>query len=89
MKTVISVKVDQDIKEQVQEVAAGMGITLSALVNSYFHQVSASRRVELYAPEQMTPKLELLIRDVEKEIAAGKTSQGFTNADDFLADLKR
>lgn len=89
MKTAISVKVDKDVKEHAQEVAASAGITLSALVNSYLAQVAASRRIEIYAPEPMTPKLEKLIAEVEKERLAGKASKTFNNAADFIADLRK
>ena len=58
MNTVISVKLDKDIKESAQEVARSAGLTISALINSYLRQVVATRRIELYAPESMTPNLE-------------------------------
>lgn len=87
MKTVISVKIDKDVKESAQEVAKSAGLTLSTLVNSYLRQVSATRRIELFAPEPMTPHLEKLIAEVEKSIATGNVSKGFTNVDDFIADL--
>jgi DNA-damage-inducible protein J len=89
MKTVISVKLDTDVKASAQEVAQSAGLTLSSLVNSYLRQVAATRRIELYAPEQMTPNLEGLIAEVEAELQAGKVSKKFTNAEDFLADLKK
>ena len=89
MNTVISVKVDQDVKDQAKEVARSAGLTLSTLVNAYLRQVAATRRIELYAPEQMTPKLEVLIAEVEAELQSGKASPGFQGADDFLADLKK
>lgn len=89
MNTVISVKIDKDVKEAAQEVAKSAGLTLSTLVNAYLRQVSATRRIELYAPEQMTPQLEGLIKEVEAELSAGKMSPDFDTADDFLADLKK
>lgn len=89
MKTVISVKVDKEVKEAAQEVAASAGISISTLVNSYLRQISATRRIELYAPEQMTPKLEALIASIEAEIEAGEVSEGFSSVEDFLADLKK
>jgi addiction module RelB/DinJ family antitoxin len=89
MQTVISVKLDKEVKESAQEVAHSAGLTISALVNAYLRQVIATRRIELYAPEPMTPKLEKMIARVEKNIAAGRLSKKFTNARDFLADLKR
>lgn len=88
MKTVISVKIDKDVKESAQEVATSAGLTLSALVNSYLRQVSATRRIELFAPEPMTPKLEKLIAEVEKSIEIGNVSKGFTSAKDLIADLE-
>lgn len=88
MNTVISVKIDSDVKASAQEVAKSAGLTLSALVNAYLRQVSATRRIELYAPEPMTPHLEKLVAEVEAELAAGKASKDFTDVEAFLADLK-
>jgi addiction module RelB/DinJ family antitoxin len=86
--TVISVKVDKDVKASAQEVANSAGLTLSSLVNTYLRQVVATRRIELYAPEPMTPKLEKLIEEVESELKSGKTSKKFDSVEGFLADLK-
>lgn len=89
MNKVISIKVDSDIKTVAQEIAKSAGLTLSSLVNSYLRQIAATRRIELYAPEPMTPHLENLIAEVEAELKTGKASKGFTSADEFLADLKK
>lgn len=89
MNTVISVKVDKDVKASAQEVAKSAGLTLSTLVNAYLRQVAATRRIELYAPEPMTPKLEKLIEEIEKELRSGKASKKFDDVEDFLADLKK
>jgi addiction module RelB/DinJ family antitoxin len=88
-KTVISVKLDKDVKASAQEVAQSAGLTLSTLVNAYLRQVAATRRIELYAPEPMTPKLEQLIAEVESELHAGKASKKFDDVEEFLADLKK
>lgn len=88
MNTVISVKLDKAVKESAQEVAHSAGVTLGTLVNAYLRQVVATRRIELYAPEPMTPKLEKMIARVERDIATGRVSRKFTTARDFLADLK-
>jgi len=86
--TVISVKVDKDVKSKAQEVAKSAGLNLSSLVNSYLRQISATRRIEIYAPEQATPRMEKIIAEIEAEIQAGNVSKPFHNAKDFLADLK-
>ena len=89
MQTVISVKVDKEIKDSAREVAKSAGLTLSSLVNAYLRQVVATRRIELYAPEQMTPKLEALIADVEAEVATGGVSKVYDNVDELVRDLKK
>jgi addiction module RelB/DinJ family antitoxin len=85
MTTVISIRLDKDLKEAAQEVAKSMGLPLSTLISSYLHQVVATRQVTLYAPEQMTPHLEKLLEDAEKEESIGP----FDNVEDALAALKK
>jgi addiction module RelB/DinJ family antitoxin len=88
--TVISVKVDKKIKEQAMEVAKSTGIPLSSLINAYLRQLVATRRIEIYAPEPMTPKLERAIAAVEADIKQGKNlSPKFTNAKDAIAWLNK
>jgi addiction module RelB/DinJ family antitoxin len=87
MKTVISIKIDKATKEAAQEVARSMGLTLSTLVNSYLKQVVYTRRVELYAPEQMTPKLEKTLKRVKKEMDKSKNRKVFTTVDDLMTHL--
>ena len=87
MNTVISVKVDQEVKDEAQALAKGVGLTLSSLVNSYLRQIIVTRRIELFAPEPMTPRLEAMITQVEAEIATGDVSESFDNVDDFITAL--
>ena len=89
MNTVISVKVDKEIKEQAQEVAKSAGIPLSTLINAYLRQLVSTRRIDFYAPEPMTPHLEKLIAEAEKEIAAGEISGPYATVDEFIESLKK
>jgi addiction module RelB/DinJ family antitoxin len=89
MNTVISVRIDKNVKNAAAQVAKDAGISLSALINSYLRQIVATRRIELYAPEPMTPKLEGLVAEVEAELADGKVSKKFSSAEGFLTDLKK
>ena len=86
---VVSIKLDEDIKEKAQEVAKSAGLTLSALINSYLHQVVATRHIDIYAPEQMTPHLEGLIAEVEAELERGDTLGPFTTAEEMIAKLRK
>lgn len=89
MNTVISVRIDKKIKESAQEVAESAGLKLGTLINAYLRQVVATRRIELYAPEKMSPKLESLVAEVEAELESGKISKKFDNVDKFLEDLNK
>lgn len=89
MDTVISVKTDKKTKAAAKEVAKSMGLTLSSLINAQLRQLVVTRRVELYAPEQMTKKTEKLIAEAEKEIATGQVYGPFDSIDDFLAALHK
>lgn len=89
MDTVISVRINKELKASAQEVAESAGLNLSTLINAYLRQVAATRRIELYAPEKMSPELEKLISQVESEINSNNLSKKFETADYFLNDLKQ
>ena len=82
------VKIDKDLKESAQKVAKSAGLSLSTLIGSYLRQVVATRRIELFAPEEMTPHLENLIAEIENELRLNQGSPLFDSVDAFLADLK-
>jgi len=44
-KTLISIKVDKEVKEKAQEIARELGFSLSAIVNAYLRQFIRTREV--------------------------------------------
>ena len=89
MKTaVLNVKVDQDVKKQAQVVASSFGIPLSTLVNAYLTELATTGQIHFSTVEIMTPKMEKLIEQAEKEIAAGEVSEPFDTAEEAIAYLK-
>ena len=86
--TVITIKVDRETKKAAQELAADAGLTLSSLVNSYLKQVTATRHIDLRIPQKMTPKLEKMLEEAERDIAAGRTIGPFNNAEEMIQALK-
>ena len=89
MNKVISIKTDATTKHEAQKLAKDLGLTLSGLINSYLKQVIVTRRVNLVAPEQMTPRLEKMVAKVEADIQAGKNlSRPFDNLDELFDDLE-
>ncbi len=89
MDTVISVRTNKQVKNAAQEVADSIGISLSSLINAYLRQLASTRRVEFYAAEQMTPKMEKIIAEAEKDIKAGRVSKGCDDVEEFIRDLNK
>ena len=72
MKTLISVKIDQDIKNQAQSLSQNLGIPLSTLVNAYLRQFVREEKATFTAAWQMSPELEKILGPVEKDIKSGR-----------------
>lgn len=89
MKTaMINIKTDKVVKEEAQKLAAELGFSLSALVTASLKQFIRTREVQFSAVHRMTPYLEGVIAEVEKDIKAKKNiSPGFTNIKDMDAYL--
>lgn len=89
MKTaMINIKTDAGVKRQAQELAEELGFSLSAIVTASLKQFVRTREVQFSAVHRMTPYLEGVIKEVEKDIKAGKNiSPAFTNVKDMDAYL--
>lgn len=89
MKTaILNVKVDEQVKKQAQVVASSFGIPLSTLVNAYLMELTETGQIHFSVVEIMTPKMEKLIEQAEKEIEAGEVSEPFDTAEEAIAYLK-
>lgn len=88
MKTVIHIKADTEVKETAQRTARELGLSLSAVMNAYLRQFIRNREVHLSAIPRMTPELERLLADTEKDIARGHNlSPAFSTAEEMDAYL--
>ena len=90
MKTVISVKVDKDVRDKAQKVARKLGLPLSLVVNTSLRQFAAEERLVVETPRvyKMSKKLERRLAPIEADIKAGRNlSPAFTNAKDMIAWL--
>lgn len=86
-------KIDKEIKKRAKANAESLGIPLSTLINMYLKDFSTTGHIEFqveqFPAEKMTPKLEKLLEEVEKEIANGEVSPAFDNVEDAIAWLDR
>ncbi len=90
MKTaVINVKVDEGVKKRAQAVAGGFGIPLSTLINAYLMELSETGQIYFNAVEVMTPQMEAIVKEADREIKAGETVGPFKTADEAIVYLKK
>ncbi len=88
MKTVINIKTDKVVKENAQEIARDLGLSLSDIVNASLRNFIKTREIYISAVPQMTPELERLLGPIEKDIVFGKKlSPAFSSADEALGYL--
>ncbi len=86
--TMINIKTDKKVKEEAQKLAHELGFTLSSFVTASLKQFIRTRSVQFSAGYQMTPYLEGVLEQVEKDIKAGKNmSPAFTSAKEMDAYL--
>lgn len=86
--TTMSFKIDKDLKASAQKTAANIGIPVSTLINAYLRDFVATGRVEFTATEQMTPQMERIIAEAEKDIAEGNLVGPFNSTEEFIAYLE-
>ena len=90
--TMINIKTDKKVKEEAQKLAEELGFTLSGFVTASLKQFIRTRSVSFSAGYQMTPYLEGILDEVEKDIKTGKNMspvfKTIKSANAFLRSLK-
>lgn len=89
MKTVINIKTDPETKKKAQELAEELGVPLSTVINVYLRQFIRTREFSFSLAYSMSPDLEKIIAEAEKDIAGGENlSPVFENARSAIDWLK-
>jgi addiction module RelB/DinJ family antitoxin len=90
MKTAtVNFKTDQSTKEKAQDVASRLGIPLSNLLNAYLYELVETGSVHFSLSEPMTPKMEVIAEEAEKDIKAGRRSGPFDTAEEAITYLSK
>lgn len=88
MKTLISIRTDKAVKDAAKKLAQDLGFPLSTLVNSYLKQFIRTREAHFSVAPRMTPELEAIIEEAERDIAQGKNiSPAFSSMKDAIRYL--
>ena len=91
MKTVISVKVDKDVRDKARKVAKKIGVPLSMVVNNQLKRFAEEQRIEFRAPQVPNAKTRKILDEALADIREGrddKFSPAFTNMDDAIRWLE-
>lgn len=90
MKTIINVRTDEKTKKKAQELAKELGVPLSTVINVYLRQFIRTREFSFSLAYSMSPDLEKIITEAEKDITARKNlSPVFNNSKEAIAWLKK
>jgi addiction module RelB/DinJ family antitoxin len=89
-KTMFNIKTDKDVKEEAQQIASELGLTLSAIVNASLKQFIRERRVEFSVAPRTTPYLEKIVKEARADWSSQKNYSGpFTDTDAIMRHLAR
>ncbi len=92
MKTVMSFKVDKDVRDKARRVAKKIGVPLSMVVNNQLKRFVEEGRIEFREPLVPNAKTRKILDQALKDIREGNEkafSPMFTNAEDAVAWLGR
>ncbi|HVF69060.1 MAG TPA: type II toxin-antitoxin system RelB/DinJ family antitoxin [Xanthomonadales bacterium] len=84
-----SIKVQSELKEKVQLIAEKFGLSLSAIVDSYFKQIIKTKQITFHPDEKLNKKTLLDIKKAMNDYKLGKASPTFDNAEDAIAWLEK
>ncbi len=87
MKTVISVKVDKDVRDNARRVAKKIGVPLSMVVNQQLKHFAAEESIEFRKPLVPNAKTRKILDKALRDIRQGNTkafSPAFTNTEDMF-----
>lgn len=90
MKTLINIKADKDVKEKAQQIAEGLGLPLSTIINAYLKEFIRDREVKISLEPKLRPKIIKLLRQASIDYKNGKNiSPMFSSAKDALRYLHK
>ncbi len=87
--TLLTVKTDEDTKDELKSFAAELGVSTTAFVNLLVRQALRDRKIVLSTTLEPTSFLEEIMRDVEADLRTGSNiSPEFDSVDEMFRHLK-
>jgi addiction module RelB/DinJ family antitoxin len=72
MKTMLNVKIDVDVKREIQKTAEAMGVPLGTIANILFRQFAREKEINISLAHKPSAYLIASIQEAEKEYNSGK-----------------
>ena len=66
-KTILNIKTDKKLKEEVQKVAKELGLPLGTIINAYLRELSREKRVVFSLFPEPNNNLKKIIKNVREE----------------------
>jgi antitoxin component of RelBE/YafQ-DinJ toxin-antitoxin module len=87
-KTILNIKTEPDVKRQIQDFAAELGVPVSVIMNAQIKQMLRDRKVVLSTGLEPTPYLVKIMEQVEEDLIANKNMTKAMNTKEAVAYLK-
>lgn len=81
---VINIKTEPKTKKEAQKIAQKIGVSLSSLINAYLKHVVRTKKVEFDLSEEPSDYLIKAMKKADKDLAEGKASPTFKNAEEAI-----
>ncbi len=88
-KTLLTVKVDKQLKAKAQKTADDIGLPLGTVVNGFLRQFVVDKSMLFSIPEIPNARTRAILRKADEDRKTGKNvSPAFSNAKDAIAYLR-
>lgn len=88
-KTILNIRTDPETKQQIQELAAELGVPVSVILNAQIKQILRDRKIILSTELEPTPYLEKIMRQVESDLLAKRNIIETATASEAMTHLDR
>ena len=90
MKTVTTIKLDEEVKEKAAGLASALGLSLSSVINASLKQFILERRVIFSIEPELNLKSKKVLQEALQEVKSKKNRIGpFTTINDLKKSLSR
>lgn len=86
-KTILNIKTDKKLKEEVQKVAKELGLPLGTIINAYLRELSREKRVVFSVFPEPNNNLKKLLKEIRGEKNKNKKSLNALNYKEAINHL--